>query len=146
MFKIIANTAAALSLASTVIETGSKGFKRASKGAQTAVAINDIKNYTGDSLLNTSSEKHNSMKAAVRKFDNVGTTFHKAKGAVGGFFDGCTDALKNNLSTVGSSILTLASKKKPIKMAGMVGLGISLAWDFLKNGTNLFTKKDYIEK
>ena len=85
------------------------------------------------------------MKAIVRDSDFL-TTFHKIGGGVTGFFKGVFDGMKDNLITAGFSIITLLSKNKTVKTIGVAGLGISTAWDFLKNGTNLFTDKSLIEK
>lgn len=144
-FNFIANTAAVLSLTSSAFEAGEAGMRNASQNAKAAVAINDIKNYTGDSLLNKSSEKHNEMKKIVRSGD-LTTWFHKSSGAVSGFIKGAAQGLRGNLPSVGFSALTIAAKNKTLKTIGVVGVGITTAWDFLKNGTNLFTKRNTIEK
>lgn len=145
MFKQIANTAAVLSLASSIIDAGKKAMKDASNCAQTAVAIKDIKDISGDSLLNAPSEKYNTMKSFVRNAD-LTTGSYKVAGAVYGFVTGFAKITKNNLASISFSILTLASKNKVMKTIGVAGTGLSMAWDFIKNGTNLFTKKNSIEK
>lgn len=137
---------AALALTSTAIEAGRKGFKKASAGAQTAVAVKDIRDYTGDSKLNVSSDKHNAMKEMVRN-SNLTTGLHGIKGAVCGFCKGMYEGIRNNIVSTSFAILTLASKKNNVlRTIGVIGCGISTAWDFISNGTNLFTKKDTIEK
>lgn len=145
VFNVLANIASVATIASVAIDAGQRGFKNGSKSAQNAVAIKDIKDYTGDSVLNKPSEKHNSMKAMVRESDFF-TGFYKAGGAVSGFIKGAGESLKGTLPMLGFSALTLASKNKTAKTVGLVGMGVSHVWDFLKNGTNLFTKKDIIEK
>lgn len=144
-FNFIANTAAILAIGSNVIEAGEVGARRASKGAQTAVAVKDIKDYTGDSLLNKSSEKHNAMKEMVRKSDFL-TGFHKIGGGITGFASGIVEGMKGNWLSTGFAALTLATRNRTVKTIGIVGTGVSMLWDFLKNGTNLFTKRNLIEK
>ncbi len=144
-FNFIANTAAILAIGSNVIEAGEVGARRASKGAQTAVAVKDIKDYTGDSLLNKSSEKHNAMKKMVRKSDFL-TGFHKIGGGITGFASGIVEGMKGNWLSTGFAALTLATRNRTVKTIGIVGTGVSMLWDFLKNGTNLFTKRNLIEK
>ena len=144
-FNFGANAAAIASLASSAFETGEMGAREARQSSKRAVAIKDIRELTGDRVLNKSSEKHNAMKAIVRDSDFL-TTFHKIGGGVTGFFKGVFDGMKDNLITAGFSIITLLSKNKTVKTIGVAGLGISTAWDFLKNGTNLFTDKSLIEK
>lgn len=144
-FNFIANTAAILAIGSNAIEAGEVGARRASKGAQTAVAVKDIKDYTGDSLLNKSSEKHNAMKEMVRKSDFL-TGFHKIGGGITGFASGIVEGMKGNWLSTGFAALTLAIRNRTAKTIGVVGTGVSMLWDFLKNGTNLFTKRNLIEK
>ena len=144
--KVASNVMAVLSLSSTAIEAGKRGFKKASAGAQTAVAIKDIQNYTGDSRLNVSSEKHNAMKEMVRGTD-IAVGIQGVKGAIGGFCKGMYEGVRDNIVSTGFAILTLASKKNNVlRTIGVIGCGVSTAWDFISNGTNLFTKKDIIEK
>lgn len=145
MFRFIANTAAFLSITSSAIEAGKKGLNDASKCAQTAVAIGDVKDITNDSYLNKPSEKHNAMKEFVRKHDLLSGT-RRAQGAMYGFVTGIAKGIKGNLLSIGFSTMTLASKNKKVKTAGVIGTGISLVWDFIKNGTNLLIKRDVIEK
>lgn len=144
-FNFVANAAAALSLVSTGIEAGENGARKASASMRNAVAIKDIKDLTGDSLLNKPSEKHNAMKNAVRELD-LFTGFYKAGGAIAGFTKGAVQALKGNIPAVGFSALTLAARNRAVKTIGVAGVLATTAWDFLKNGTNLFTKKNMIEK
>ena len=156
-FKFVANSVAILSLASSAIEAGKKGFKKADSCAKTSVAVKDIQDYTGDSLLNKPSEKYNAMKEIVRNND-VSSGWQAIKGGVLGFVKGAFNVVKDNIVSVGFAILTLAANgknpdtgkitklSKGIKTVGVIGCGASMAWDFIKNGTNLFTKKDVIEK
>ena len=144
-FNFIANTAAILAIGSNAIEAGELGTRRASKSADTAVAVNDIKNYTGDTVLNKSSEKHNAMKQMVRKADTL-TGFHKIKGGTLGFVSGIVEGMKGNWLSTGFAALTLISKNKTVKTVGLIGTGASMLWDFIKNGTNLFARKNTLEK
>ncbi len=144
-FNFIANAASIMSITSSAIEAGELAARNASQTARTAVAIKDINDYTGDSMLNKSSEKHNAMKQFVRNGDFF-TGFYRAGGAITGFCKGLYDGMKGNWLSVGFSALTLASKKKAPKMVGLIGMTCSMAYDFIKNGTNLFTKKNIIEK
>lgn len=142
---IIANGAAISALGSVAIEAGAMAKRRASRASKTAVAIKDIKDYSGDATLNKSSDKHNSMKKYVRN-SQVLTNLTRAKGAVTGFLSGITEGMKGNIPTTIFSIVTLASKRREIKVASTVLMGCSMAWDFIKNGTNLFADRKIIEK
>lgn len=145
IFNLTANAAAIFSLVSVGVDASKTALKQASHSSKTEVAINDIKNYSGDSILSKPSEKYNSMKKMVRELD-ITTGFHKAKGAISGFASGFAKGMKDTLPIVGFSFLTLASKNKTVKTVGVAGMGISTVWDFLKNGTNLFSKRNLIEK
>ena len=136
---------AILSLASSSIEAGKMGLKKAKASAKTAVAVKDIKDYTGDSLLDKPSDKYDAMKKIVRDGD-ITSTFHAVSGAVSGFFKGAYDGFKDNVVSAGFAILTLASKNKVVKTIGAAGCGIATAWNFISKGTNLFANKDTIEK
>jgi len=145
-FNFIANAASVLALTSNAIDAGKNGLKNGSTSARNAVAIKDIRDYTGDSVLNKPSEKHNAMKEIVRSGDFT-TGFYKAGSAITGFFKGVWDNMKGNWASTGFAALTLASgKNKNLKSIGVVGMTISLVYDFIKNGTNLFVRKDTIEK
>ncbi len=144
-FNFVANTAALLSLASSAIDAGQKGKSKASKNARCEVAIKDIKTYEGDSTLNYSSQKHNEMKKMVSNSDFL-TGFYKAKGAISGFFGGATESAAKNLPSIGFAAFTLGTKNKTLKTIGLTGTLLSMVIDFIKNGTNLFAKKNVIEK
>ncbi len=145
VFKLITNSMAILSLTSSAIEAGQRGFKKASSSARTELASKDIKDINADLMLNKPSEKHNAMKEYVRQGDFT-SGFYKAKGALSGFFKGTYEGMKGNFLSAGFAILTLASKNKTIKTIGAIGCGLSGAWDFIKNGTNLLSGEDTIEK
>ena len=144
-FNFIANTASIMSIASSVIEAGELGVRNAKQSARTAVAIKDIKDYTGDSMLNKSSEKHNAMKELIRSGDFFSGAY-KVGGAVTGFCKGFWNGMKGNWLSAGFAAITLAFKSRTIKAVGLIGMAGSMGYDFIKNGTNLFTKKDIIEK
>ncbi len=150
MFNFVANAASVLSIASSAIEAGECGLRNAKKSASRAVAIKDIKDYTGDSVLNKSSVKHNTMKEIVRRGDFF-TNIHEAGGAISGFCKGVWEGMKGNWLSTGFAAMTLAAKGKTntsraVKTVGMAGMTLSMLYDFIKNGTNIFTKKDTIEK
>ena len=145
VFNFAANAAAVLSLASTSIEAGKMGVKKAKANSRTEVAIKDIRDYSGDSVLNKESDKYDAMKKMVRESD-VTAGLTRFKGAVSGFFQGAWSGLKDNLISAGFAGLTLAAKNKTIKTIGVIGCGLATTWDFIANGTNLFANKDTIEK
>lgn len=145
IFNKVANTAAVLSLASCVIESGAKGVKTAKADSKTEVAIKNIRDLTGDSKLNKSSGKYKAMKEIVRSSDFT-APIYGAKGAITGFCRGAFHGIKNNILSIPFAAMTLVCKGKIGKTIGIAGLGISMAWDFIKNGTNLFTDKSTIEK
>ena len=145
-FNTVANAAAICALASNAVKAGKMGAKPAKANANTELAIKDIKDYAGDSQLNRCSDKYNEMKNIVREGDWT-PGLYKAKGAITGFCKGAFEGMKDNWLTAGSAVLTLASRRnKVLKTIGLVGTGITTAWNFLANGTNLFTQKDTIEK
>ena len=144
-FNFVANATAITSLASSALEAGELAVREAKQSAKTAVAIKDIRDFTGDSMLNKSSEKHNAMKEIVRNSDfTVG--IHKAAGAITGFFGGFVEGMKGNLPATGFSLITLLSSNRTVKAIGAVGTGVSMFFDFIKNGTNFFVDKSLIEK
>ena len=145
MFNKIANITAGFSLASSMIEAGKLGVRKAKANAKHEVAIKDIRDYTGDSKLNTSSDKHNAMKEIIRK-GGFFISLYKMKGAATGFARGFCEGMKPNIMSAGFAAFTLAAKGRTAKMVGVAGCAISSAWDFVKNGTNLFADKDTIEK
>lgn len=145
IFNKVANTAAVLSLASSVMEMGAKGIKDGRANSKTELAIKNIRDLTGDSKLNKSSGKYKAMKEIVRSGDFT-APLYEAKGALTGFCSGVFQGAKNNILSMSFATMTLLSKGKVGKTIGVAGLGISMAWDFIKNGTNLFTDKSTIEK
>ncbi len=145
MFNFVANAAAVASLISVGSEAKNGGIKEGRKGAITSVAVYDIQNATGDTLLNMKSSKHNAMKQAVRDTDLL-SGLYKVKGAISGFGKGVYDNIRRNLATTIFAVGTLAVKNKTAKTIGVTGMLMSIVWDFLDNGTNLFTKTDTIEK
>lgn len=144
-FNFVANAAAITSLVGVTAEAASRGATVASQSGKRAVAIKDIKDLTGDSMLTSPSEKHNAMKKWVRKSDML-TGLHKLGGNISGFFRGVSDSLMRNLATTGFSVLTLASRNRTVKTVGIIGALTSMAIDFVKNGTNMFTDRNLIEK
>ena len=66
---------------------------------------------------------------------------HKASG----YLQGLGVGFANNWNTLGCALITFLSKKKPMKVAGVIGLGLSIAWNYIKNGTNLLEKTDYLK-
>ena len=145
LFNFVTNTMAALSLGSTALEAGKMGVKKAKANARTEVAIKDIRDYSGDAVLNKESEKYDAMKQIVRDGD-VSVGLYSVKGALTGFFEGAWNGLKDNFVSAGFAILTLVAKSKTVKTIGAIGCGLATAWDFIANGTNLFANKDTIEK
>ena len=145
MFKLIANSAAICSLASNIIEAGKMGCRQASAGAKAELAIKDIRDYTGDSLLNVPSDKYNSMKKIMREGDATAGLF-EAKGAIKGFFRGALEGMRDNWLPAIFSVTTLFAKSKTVKTIGLVGMAATTAWNLIANGTNLFVDKDAIEK
>ncbi len=145
-FNFVANAAAIASLVGITAEAGGRGARVASQSGDRALAIKDIRDLTGDSYLNSPSEKHNTMKRWVRESDML-SGFYKAGGAISGFFRGAFETVKGNLPTIGFSALTLATRNRTVKTIGLVGAAASMLVDFVLNGTNLFSKnKNLIEK
>ena len=111
MFSKIANVAAGCSLASTFIEAGKRGVRKAKANAKHELTVKDIRDYTGDSKLNTSSDKNNAMKQIIRKND-LFSSLYQIKGAVTGFVRGFCEGMKPNLISAGFAAFTLASKNR----------------------------------
>jgi hypothetical protein len=61
-----------------------------------------------------------------------------------GYLYGLGVGLAHNWNTLGCAALTFLAKKRPLKVAGAIGVGLSVAWNFIKNGTNLLEHKDYL--
>ena len=59
---------------------------------------------------------------------------------------GAIKGIGYNFATLGFSALTFFAKSDTMKKAGLFGLGLSVAWDFIKNSTNIFERTDYLRR
>ena len=63
-----------------------------------------------------------------------------------GYVTGAAKGVAHNALTLGFSALAFFAKRDGLKKVGVFGLGLSVAWDFIKNSTNLFERTDYLRK
>lgn len=137
--------ASALGLASIVLEGHQMGKIASRKTSGEASADKFIKDEIGASKSNTESPKHAATKDFIAKcdiLDNLYTTGSKISGYAKGFLSCCW----NNIFTVAFGMLGITAKSKVTRSIALIGLGASMLYDFIVNGTNIFERKDYLEK
>ncbi len=115
-------------------------IKRESNYADDFIAQN-----IGASKLNYPSAKHNGMKQWIMDFQYP-LQLSEVWNLASGYVVGAAKGICHNFATLGFSALAFFAKKDGMKKFGVIGLGLSVAWDFIKNSTNLFEKTDYLRK
>ncbi len=150
--------AAGLATTVALYDVNGLGVRGANIKRESNYADDYIANTIGANQLNYPSEKNNAIKKWMHdlKFPYQISEFFDT---VTGYVEGAVKGIAYNLPTLGFSTLLLLSKndgaknigKLPIKhntlkKLGVVGLGISMAYDFIVNGTNLTNKTDDLRK
>ncbi len=142
----IASKSAALLAASTSLYDAHKlGVREANIKRESNYADDFIAQNIGASKLNYPSEKHNVMKQWIMDFQYP-LQLSEVWNTVSGYVTGALKGVLLNAGTLAFSALAFFAKKDGWKKAGVAGLGLSVAWDFLTNSTNLFEKTDYLRK
>ena len=141
----IASASAVLAGTMVALEANSMGVRKAEENTKREGAKDTIRDYTGTMKLNYPSVMHNETKKEIFRLKTplfIKDVIHGTAGYFKGFFRG----IMNNLLTTALAIGTIALPKemKRTKAAGAIALGASVIWNFLKNGTNLFEKKNDI--
>ncbi len=157
LYKVVTNASALIAATTVAYEAHKMGGRKSIEQAKLGGAKDTIKETIGISKLNYPSPLYNETKKGIFKGTMMNPfmdVFHSASGYIQGFSNG----IVQNIATIGFAALTLASKseivkkvggsdvikKSPLKMIGAIGMGASILWNFLQNGTTLFEKKDYL--
>lgn len=148
LYKVIANTSAILASTAIALEANKMGVSKAIENSKNEGAKDTTRDLIGASKLNYPSPLYNEVKKGIFKFKNpnpVSDVYH----GVCGYFKGFGNGLVHNIPTIGFAALTLCARGKgkasnAFRTIGVIGLGASVIWNFIKNGTNLFEKKDYL--
>lgn len=147
--KIFANTSAILATAAIALEANTMGMKKSVKNAKLEGAKDTIQDTIGLSKMNYPSPMYNETKKGIFKFKTpnpVMDAVHTVSGYIKGFLNG----VSHHLPTLGFAALTLATRgtnkaAKVIRSIGVIGVGITAAIDFIRNGTSIFENKKYLD-
>ncbi len=145
LLNVATKAAALMATGVSLYEINSLGVRQANIKRESNYADDFIAQNIGSSKLNYPSEKHNAVKKWIRDFQYLPQP-SEAWNTVSGYVQGAAQGIFYNALNLGFSALTFFAKKDGLKKAGVVGLGLSMAWDFIANGTNLFEKTDYLRK
>ena len=138
-------TASILATGTSLYDIHKLGVQSANIKRESNYADDFIAQTIGASKLNYPSEKHNKMKEWILSF-KYPLQDSEVFNTVSGYIQGAIKGIGYNLGTLGFSALAFFAKKDSFKKVGIIGLGLSVAWDFIKNSTNLFEKTDYLRK
>lgn len=143
-YKVLTNLAAGLATTSVLYEAHQIGKNYANANLIKGAGNDLVSDVMGYQRLNYPSEKYNKVKTETFKFKmglGYKDIFHKGSG----YLQGVGVGLAHNWNTLGCALVTFLAKRKPLKIAGAIGVGLSIAWNFIKNGTNLLEKTDYLK-
>ena len=144
ILNIASKTAATLATGASLYDIHKLGVREANIKREKNYADDFIADQIGSSKLNYPSEKHNAMKKWLMNFKyplQVSEIWNTATG----YLKGVAKGIGYNIATLGFSALAFFAKKDGTRKAGIIGLGLSVAWDFIKNSTNIFERKDYLK-
>lgn len=142
--KIVANTSAILATAALALESNQMGVRKAVENSKNQGAKDSIRDVIGTSKLNYSSPLYNESKQEIFKLKTP-NMFKDIYHGIAGYIKGFANGIAHNWTTAGFAALTLISKKPKMKAFGAIGLGVSVAWNFIKNGTSIFEKRSYLD-
>lgn len=145
LLNIASKTAALLATGASLYDIHKLGVRKANIKRESNYADDFIAQNLGSSKLNYPSEKHNAMKNWIMSFQYP-LQLSEVWNTISGYVSGAIDGIGHNLATLGFSALSFFAKKDGLKKVGVLGLGISVAWDFIKNSTNLFERTDYLRR
>lgn len=152
LHRVLANTSALLAAGAVALEANKMGTRKAAENVKTGGAKDSVRDVIGASKLNYPSPMYNEVKKGIFNFKTPNTPMNVAHG-VSGYVKGFVNGVSHHLATVGFAALTLIAKGAPdkkvssaFKTIGVIGMGASVVWNFIKNGTNVFEKKNYLDK
>lgn len=137
--------ASALGLASIVLEGHQLGKIASRKTSGEVSADKFIKDEIGASKSNTGSPRHAATKDFIANCDIL-DNLYTVGAKIGGYAKGFLSCCWNNIFTVAFGMLGISAKSRAGKTIALIGLGTSMLYDFIVNGTNIFERKDYLEK
>lgn len=151
--KIAATAAAAMAGSACLYDVHKQGVRSATLTREKNYADDFIAQEIGSSKLNYPSAKHAAIKNWMLNF-KFPHKFSEIVNTVGGYFKGAVKGIANNFAPLACSALTIflgankkiASKHPNLQKYALFATGITTAWDFIKNGTNLFERTDYLKK
>ena len=145
LLNVATKAAAVLATAATAYDVHTLGARQAKIKRESNYADDFIAQQVGASKLNYPSEKHSAMKDWIMDF-KYPLQMSEVINTVIGYITGAAKGIGHNLATLGFSALTFFAKSDGLKKAGLFGLGLSVAWDFIKNSTNIFERTDYLRR
>lgn len=145
LLNIASKTAALLASGTSLYDIHTLGVREANIKRESNYADDFIAQNIGASKLNYPSMKHGNMKDWIMSF-SYPLQISEVWNTVSGYVSGALKGIVHNAATLGFSALAFFAKKDGWKKAGVIGLGLSVAWDFIKNSTNLFERTDYLRR
>jgi len=159
--KYLINTAAIIALGTVAYEAHKMGARKSSENVKLGGAKDTVRDTIGASKLNYPSPVYNEVKKGIFNLKTPNPARDAVHG-VSGYFNGFMSGATHHIPTLGFAALTLASKTKmknvvkngvtkqkinlaSMKVVGIVGLGLSILWNFLKHGSTIFERKDYLD-
>ena len=161
LYRFLTNASAIIAGATVAYESHRMGTRKSAETVKLQGAKDTVRDTIGTSKLNYPSPVHNEIKKKIFNFKTPNSLKNLTHG-ITGYFDGFVNGVAHNIPTIGFAALTLACKTKlkdvivngvtkqkvnhaSLKTLGIVGLGVSIAWDFLKNGTSVFEQRNYLD-
>ena len=167
--KILMNASAAIALGTVAYEAHKMGTRKSSANIKLGGAKDTIRDTIGASKLNYPSPVYNEVKKGIFNLKTPNPAMDAVHGTTG-YFNGFMGGAARHIPTLGFAALTLACKTKmkdvqvekmvkgvktmvtkqkvnlaSLKTVGAVGLGLSVLWGFLKHGTNILERRDYLD-
>ncbi len=137
--------ASALGMSAIALEAHSNGKRVSKNSGATARTDKFVRDSIGASKLEYVSSRHNATKSFIANAD-ISDRILEFGGKIRGYVSGFGKTVWNNIFTVAFGAVGLTAKSKPAKIIALIGLGLSLGIDTILNGTNLFERKDYLDK
>lgn len=145
LLNVATKAAAIMATSVSLYDINSLGVREANIKRESNYADDFIAGEIGSSKLNYPSGKHAAFKNWSKNF-KFPYQLTELWDTVSGYVIGAAKGAWYNAATLGFSALTFFAKKDGMKKFGAIGLGLSVAWDFIKNGTNLTERTDYLRK
>lgn len=145
LLNVASKAAALMATGASVYDIHSIAKREANIKRESNYADDFIAQNIGASKLNYPGAKHNDIKQWIMDFQYP-LQLSEVWNTVSGYTVGAIKGICYNFATLGFSALTFFAKKDGMKKFGAIGLGLSVAWDFIKNSTNLFEKTDYLRR